>query len=71
MTGDWSSSELKLEDVALKLRTGEIVPVDLTATAVGAPRFAVLLRLRPSSQRRRLQEREAAEAERLGQLLPP
>jgi two-component system sensor histidine kinase AtoS len=68
LTGNWSSPEMRLEDVALKTHTGEIAPVDLSATSVGTPRFAVLLRLRPSSQRRRLQEREAADADRLGHL---
>jgi PAS domain S-box-containing protein len=69
LTGDWTSPDLHLEDVALKTHEGDIAAVDISASLVGSPRFAILLRLRPSSQRRRTQEREASEADRLNHLI--
>ncbi len=69
LTGDWPSPDLHLEDVALKTHEGEIASVDISASLVGSPRYATLLRLRPSSQRRRTQEREASEADRLSRLI--
>jgi PAS domain S-box-containing protein len=68
-TGEWPSPDLCIDDVALKTHQGEIAPVDISASLVGSPRYAVLLRLRPSSERRRTQEREASEADRLGRLI--
>ena len=69
LTGDWPGPELRLENLSLKTQAGELVSVDLSAAAVGTPRFAMLVRLRPSLDRRRQQQREAAGANRLTLLL--
>jgi PAS domain S-box-containing protein len=69
LTGDWPSPDLRLENLSLKTQAGELLAVDLSAAAVGTPRYALLVRLRPSIDRRRQQQREAAETDRLGLLL--
>ena len=69
LTADWPSPDLHLEDVALKTHEGQIASVDVTASLVGSPRYALLLRLRPSTQRQRTQERAASEADRLSRLI--
>lgn len=68
LMGEWPSPELRLDDLTLRTHAGDLVPVDVTAASVGTPRFALLLRLRPSSQRLRSQQRAEAETQRLALL---
>jgi len=69
LTGEWQAPEIRLEDLTLRTHAGDLVPIDVTAASVGTPRFALLLRLRPSSQRLRTQQRAEAETQRLALLL--
>lgn len=69
LNGDWPSTELHLQGLPLKTHAGDLLSVDLAASQVGSPRYVLLLRLRPSSERVRVEQHAASEAERLTHLV--